>query len=143
MYTPNQVREILKEYKNMTTFLESSLLLDDSTSIAQYGIEATLPRAQGSNGDKVANIVLKRTNGSRLEYQFANKVKFIDEHEHLITGILNQYIVELLKRGYTQTQIALITNNHKSTISDKVTHIVEVLSNASSDKSDKKDKFSL
>ncbi|WP_414052899.1 hypothetical protein [Macrococcus animalis] len=143
MYTPNQVREILKEYKNMTTFLESSLLLDDSTSIAQYGIEATLPRAQGSNGDKVASIVLKRTSGSKLEYQFANKVKFIDEHEYLITGILNQYIMELLKRGYTQTQIALITNNHKSTISDKVTHIVEVLSNASSDKSDKKDKFSL
>lgn len=141
MYTPNEIREILKEYKNMLTFIESSLLCGDSTGISQYGIDAAMPKANGT-GDKVAKLVLMSMNSSRLEYQFATKIEFIDQHEYLITGILNRYILELLKRGFTQTQIALITNNHKSTISDKVTHIVEILSNASKpDKSDKSDKF--
>ena len=140
MYTPSEIREMLKEYKNMLTFIESSLICEDSTSIAQYGIESSLPKPQGLTSDKICNIVMKRLNNRRLEFKFATRIQFIDQHEHLITGIANQYILELLKRGYTQTQIALITGTHKSTINDKVTTIVEILSNASkSDKSDKTD----
>ncbi|WP_432371425.1 hypothetical protein [Staphylococcus chromogenes] len=65
MYTPNDIREMLKDYEWMINELESATLNMDSTSVAQYGVEASQPKPQGFTSDKVCNLILKREKEDR------------------------------------------------------------------------------
>lgn len=131
MYTPQEIRQMLKDYPWMLTAIESDLLSNDSMSTAQYGIQAAMPKGQGQTGDKVYNLVLKRQGTHSYIYKLATKVKFIDEHEHVIKNDKDMYILELLKRGYSHTQIGLLVQLHKSQVGKRIDGIVEKLSNAS------------
>lgn len=132
MYTPNDIREMLKDYKWMSNELEATMLHHvDSTSISQYGIEASLPKPLGTNNDKICNIIINNDKADKKLKKWAKKVKFIDECEELLSKDLDIFIYRKLKQGYSHTTIGAISGEHKSTISNRVTKIVETLSNAS------------
>ncbi|MCU7557267.1 hypothetical protein [Macrococcus capreoli] len=131
MYTPNEIRQMLKDYPWMLTAIEADLLSGDSTSIAQYGIDSTMPKTKGTTSDKVYNQILKREHTHNYIKKLAIKVKFIDEHENMITNDKDIYILQLLKRGYSHTQIGLLVRLHKSQVGKRVDKIVELFSNAS------------
>ncbi|PTF68137.1 hypothetical protein [Staphylococcus chromogenes] len=131
MYTPNDIREMLKDYEWMINELESATLNMDSTSIAQYGVEASQPKPQGFTSDKVCNLILKREKEDRKLVKWARKVKFIDECEQLLQKDFDVFIYRKLKQGYSHSTIGKMSGEHKSTISNRVTKIVEIMSNAS------------
>ncbi|HDD7339289.1 TPA: hypothetical protein PBK55_001697 [Staphylococcus aureus] len=132
MYTPNDIREMFKDYKWMTNELEGAMLIKmDSTSIAQYGVEASQPKPQGLTSDKICNIILQKEKQDKKLVKWANKVKFIDECEELFIKDLDIFIYRKLKQNYSHTMIGVISGKDKTTISNRVTKIVEIMSNAS------------
>ena len=58
MYTKEDIRYMIDNFRSNCNTLAMILPDVDSNSIAQYGIEATLPKPQGVNGSKVESVVL-------------------------------------------------------------------------------------
>ncbi|WP_239700344.1 hypothetical protein [Mammaliicoccus sp. D-M17] len=132
MYTPNDIREMFKNYEWMSNELEGAMLIEmDSNLIAQYGIEATMPKPQGLTSDKICNMIINKEKEDKKLVKWAKKVKFIDECEDLFSRDLDVFVYRKLKQGYSHTTIGAMSREHKSTISNRVTKIVEIMSNAS------------
>lgn len=131
MYTQEDIKEMLNDYSWMLNAVESKILASDSTGTAQYGIEASMPKAQGQTSDKVSSIVLKTITQDRFTIKCAEKVQFIDNNEHHITKAKDVYIIKLLKRGYSYTKIGLLVQLHKSQVANRVDVICGILSEIS------------
>ncbi|MDN6750867.1 MAG: hypothetical protein L0L95_11495, partial [Staphylococcus equorum] len=59
MYNADQIEEMIYEYHwRKNVLLEEGYELD-SNSTAQYGVESTMPKAQGGTSDKVLDIVTR------------------------------------------------------------------------------------
>ena len=88
MYTRDEVKGMINDYKWMRNIIESQVYDADSTSIAQYGIESVMPKAKGGIGDKVLVKVLNRNREYRRNVKILNKIEFIDKYEEYITCLL-------------------------------------------------------
>lgn len=86
MYTPSEVRQIISDYKWMKNIIDSQVYECDSTSIGQYGIESSMPKAQGTTGDKVLVRVLRNDKDYRKTQSLLDKINFIDNNEEHITN---------------------------------------------------------
>lgn len=106
MYTPTEIEQIIKDYHWMTNIIETNVFNYESTGVAQYGIESTMPRSSG-NGDKVFMRVLKNDKQGQKYKKLVEKVQFVDEHEDVIENEKDFYILQLLKRGKNFKQIAV------------------------------------
>lgn len=132
MYTPQEVRQILKDYPWMLTTIESELMAQEEKSIgvAQYGIEAIMTKGNGKKLDQVCERVLNSHSDSFIK-KLARKVKFIDDNENVIENDKDFYILQLLKRGRTHKEIGMLVRLHQSQVSKRIDGIVEKLSNIS------------
>lgn len=106
MYTPTEIEQIIKDYHWMTNIIETNVFNYESTGVAQYGIESSMPRSSG-NGDKVFVRVLKNDKQGQKYKKLVEKVQFVDEHEDVIENEKDFYILQLLKRGKNFKQIAV------------------------------------
>lgn len=106
MYTPTEIEQIIKDYHWMTNVIETNVFNYESTGVAQYGIESSMPRSSG-NGDKVFVRVLKNDVQGQKYQKLIQKVQFVDEKEQIIENEKDYYILQLLKRGKNFKQIAV------------------------------------
>ena len=106
MYTPTEIEQMIKDYHWMTNIIETNVFNYESTGVAQYGIESSMPRSSG-NGDKVFVRVLKNDTQGQKYQKLIQKVQFVDEKEHIIENEKDYYILQLLKRGKNFKQIAV------------------------------------
>lgn len=97
MYTRDEVREMIHSYKWMQNIVESQIYDNDSTSIAQYGIEATMPKGKGDTGDKVFVKVMNRNRQHRRNIKLVEKISFIDKYEDCIIDERNYHMLQMLK----------------------------------------------
>ena len=88
MHTRDEVRNMIDNYKWMRNIIEAQVYDADSTSTAQYGIEAVMPKAKGGTGDKVLVKVLDRNREYRRNVKLLNKLQFIDKYEEYVTCLL-------------------------------------------------------
>lgn len=134
MYTPSEVRQIISDYKWMKNIIDSQVYECDSTSIGQYGIESSMPKAQGTTGDKVLVRVLRNDRDYRKTQSLIDKINFIDKNEEHIKNEKNYHILQLLKQGEKHNRIMVIMNvrskeNFYSRIDDIVDTIITVQTN--------------
>ena len=54
-----EVRQIITDYHWMRRLVDTQVYSYDSTSIGQYGIESSMPKAQGATSDKVLVRVIR------------------------------------------------------------------------------------
>ena len=97
LYTRDEVKGMINDYKWMRNIIESQVYDADSTSIAQYGIESVMPKAKGGIGDKVLVKVLNRNREYRRNVKILNKIEFIDKYEEYITDDRKYHILQMLK----------------------------------------------
>lgn len=109
----------------------------DSTATSAYGIESSLPKAQGETSDKVSSIVLKNDKESRKLEALVKEVSFIDEHEKHINSDKNFHILQLLKQGESKQRIKVLLNIGSRNLYERIDQVVIILFNAQ--KSDKKE----
>ena len=131
MYTRDEVRNMIDNYKWMHNIIEAQVYDADSTSIAQYGIESVMPKAKGGTGDKVLVKVLDRNREYRRNVKLLNKLQFIDKYEEYVTDEMNYHILQLIKIGIKhKTIMELMEIKSKSTFYGCVNEIVNVYMDA-------------
>ncbi|PTK01919.1 hypothetical protein [Mammaliicoccus sciuri] len=139
MYTPSEVRQIITDYNWMKNIIDSKVYENDSTSIGQYGIESSMPKAQGSTGDKVLVRVLRNDKEYRKHQELIDKMAVIDDNEELITNNKDYHILQLLKQGEKHKRIMSIMKVGRDNFYDRLRDIVMILSNAQYDRTDTSD----
>lgn len=127
MYTRDEVRNMIDNYKWMHNIIEAQVYDADSTSTAQYGIESVMPKAKGGTGDKVLVKVLDRNREYRRNIKLLQKMEFIDKYEDYITNDKNYHILQMLKLGVKHKTIKdLMEINSDSTFYACINEIVGV-----------------
>ena len=76
----------------------------DSNSIAQYGIQATLPKPQGQNGSKVEDTVIRRERMSKRHAQMLEEVEFINQAQQKL-GHVDFIFLDHLKNARSRDKI--------------------------------------
>lgn len=131
MYTRDEVRNMIDNYKWMRNIIEAQVYDADSTSTAQYGIEAVMPKAKGGTGDKVLVKVLDRNREYRRNIKLLNKIQFIDKYEEYITDEKNYHILQMLKLRMQHKTIKDLMEIHSdSTFYGCINEIVNVYMDA-------------
>lgn len=131
MYTPSEVRQIISDYKWMKNIIDSQVYECDSTSIGQYGIESSMPKAQGTTGDKVLVRVLRNDRDYRKTQSLIDKINFIDKNEEYIKNEKNYHILQLLKQGEKHNRIMVIMNvRSKENFYSRIDDIVQTITHA-------------
>lgn len=139
MYTPSEVRQIITDYSWMKNIIDSKVYGCDSTSIGQYGIESSMPKAQGTTGDKVLVRVLRNDKEYRKHQELIDKMAVVDDNEELITNNKDYHILQLIKQGEKHKRIMSIMNVSRDNFYDRLKDIVLVISNAQYDNTDTSD----
>lgn len=127
MYTPEQIKRIITEeyYWRKNALIEQGYQ-DDSTSIGKYGIESTLPKAQGITGDKVGSIALRNDKMYRRYYQHVEIVEFIDKHELAIENDKNFNILQSFKANIKKNRIQERFGISQTNLDSRLDDIVNV-----------------
>ncbi|WP_432740817.1 hypothetical protein AAA450_10235 [Staphylococcus equorum] len=105
MYEREQIKNMLEDYKAMCNTLEQLVPDLDSNSIAQYGIEAALPKPQGTNSSKVETNVITREKRTKGNERLINKIEFINKHQEDVLDDRNYCLLTLLKLGKGTNEI--------------------------------------
>lgn len=126
MYTPTEVKQLITDYHWMRRLIDHQVYEYDSASTAQYGIEATMPKAQGGAGDKVLVRVIKNDKDRRKTQELIDKVSFIDKYEHLITNDKNYHILQLLKQGESKHRVMVLMQISKDNLYNRIQAITDV-----------------
>jgi len=129
---------MISDYKWMKNIIDSQVYECDSTSIGQYGIESSMPKAQGTTGDKVLVRVLRNDRDYRKTQSLVDKINFIDKNEEHIKNEKNYHILQLLKQGEKHNRIMVIMNvrskeNFYSRIDDIVDSIISAQTNGTNE----------
>ena len=131
LYTREEVKEMIYNYKWMNNIITSQIYDVDSTSVAQYGIESVMPKAKGQAGDKVFLKVMNRNKAWRRNLKLIEKIKFIDKYEEYITNEMNFHILQMIKLGTKlKTVMDLMEIKSKSTFYGCLNEIVNVYMDA-------------
>ena len=131
MYTREEVKAMIYNYKWMTNIITSQIYDVDSTSVAQYGIESVMPKAKGQAGDKVFLKVMNRNKAWRRNLKLIEKIEFIDKYEEYITNEMNFHILQMIKLGTKlKTVMDLMEIKSKSTFYGCLNEIVNVYMDA-------------
>lgn len=112
MYSKESIINMIGTHKMKCNVLADVMPEYDSNSIAQYGIEATMPKGKGENSSKVEDAVIKLEKVSRRYAQMLEEVKFINQSQQKL-GHVDFCFLELLKKGYKRDKIIYSLPNSK------------------------------
>ncbi|ARM68231.1 hypothetical protein [Staphylococcus warneri] len=129
MYTADDIKDMIHSYNWRKNRLIDEGYISDSNSIAQYGIESTMPKAQGNTSDKVLNIVSRNDTLYRVLYKHIEVIEFIDKHEHKIDNDMNLNILYEFKKGKTQKEVRNIMKIGRTNLKSRLDDIVNVYLN--------------
>lgn len=104
MYSKEAILNMIGTHKMKCNVLADVVPEYDSNSIAQYGIQATLPKPQGENCSKVEDIVVRLDRANKRFSQMLKEVEFINKSQQKL-GHVDFCFLELLKRGYKRDEI--------------------------------------
>ena len=97
VYSKEAIINMIDNYQMTCKYLVTVIPDCDSNSIAQYGIQATLPKPQGQNGSKVENTVIRRERMSKRHAQMLAEVEFINQSQQKL-GHVDFIFLSHLKR---------------------------------------------
>jgi DNA-directed RNA polymerase specialized sigma subunit len=105
-----EIASILRDYHWMINEIQRQRkMLSDEVNgnfTAQYGIESSLPKGKGQNGDPIFREVIRREKKSRWIEKLEKKVMFIQEHMDCITNEREKAVLECLLDGMSMIAIS-------------------------------------
>lgn len=127
MYQTQDIKTMIFEYNWRKNVLLKQGYEYDSNSTAQYGVDSVMPKAQGSVGDKVSNIVIGNSKIERMYYKHVEVVDFIDSYEQYIDNDKNFNILQLLKDNVRKKEIQEIFDIGQTNLDNRIDDIIRVL----------------
>ncbi|MBV5190981.1 hypothetical protein MTQ91_03355 [Staphylococcus hyicus] len=112
MYSKEAILNMIGTHKVKCNVIADAIPEYDSNSIAQYGIQATLPKAQGENNSKVEDIVIRLDRTNRRYSQMLEEIEFINKAQQKL-GTIDFCFLDLLKKGYNREDIIKKMPNSK------------------------------
>ncbi|PTK22518.1 hypothetical protein [Staphylococcus hominis] len=104
MYSKEAIINMIGTHKMKCNVLADIVPDYDSNSIAQYGIQATLPKPQGGNNSKVEDVIIRLERTNKRYGQMLQEVQFINQSQQKL-GPVDFCFLELLKKGYRRDEI--------------------------------------
>lgn len=126
MYTRDQIEQMIYSYRWRKNILIDEGYITDSNGTAQYGIEATMPKGQGSTSNKVLNIVARNDVLHRVLYEHIEVIEFIDKYEHKIDNDMNLNILFQIKQGKKDNKVMKLMNIGRDNYNGRINDIVNV-----------------
>mgnify|MGYP007105085045 CR=1 FL=1 len=127
MYTKEQIRDMIDNFRSTCNTLEMILPDVDSNSIAQYGIEATLPKPQGVNSSKVESVVIAREKAHKHVQNKMDKIAFINNCQDKLSE--DDFIFLEVMKGYKRYQILPKAEMNKNRYDERKRDIVNKIYN--------------
>lgn len=112
MYSKEAIINMIGTHKMKCNVLADVMPEYDSSSIPQYGIEATLPKPQGENNSKVEDAVVRLERMNKRYAQMLKEIEFINNSQQRL-GQVDFCFLELLKKGYRRDKIIYNLPNAK------------------------------
>lgn len=125
MYTKEQIRDMIDNFRSTCNTLAMILPDVDSNSIAQYGVEATLPKPQGVNSSKVETVVIAKEKAHRHIQSKMDKIAFINECQDKLNE--DDFIFLEVMKGYKRHEILPEAEMNKNTYGDRRKEIIDKL----------------
>lgn len=129
MVKKSEIENILKDYNwmiNSIKIMRKSLEQAGEGLTAQYGIESSLPKPQGTNSDPIYREVVRRSKRWDKIRQYEEKVRVIQSRIHLVNDEREYEVLHWLLEGKSMRWIGLhmgLSNTHihriKNAIVDK------------------------
>ncbi|WP_052463697.1 MULTISPECIES: hypothetical protein [Staphylococcus] len=113
MYERTEIKKIIESYKVFCNTLAELIPDIDSNSIAQYGIESSLPKVQGDNNSKVEQNVFKRDKMITANKRLVDKINFVNMFHEKIRDDQNYCMLSLMKLGNDSKSIMYIMDIKK------------------------------
>ncbi|QQJ59018.1 hypothetical protein JGZ50_07960 [Staphylococcus pseudintermedius] len=129
MYTADDIKDMIFSYNWRKNRLIDEGYIIDSNSIAQYGMESNMPKAQGDTSDKVLNVVTRNDTLYRVLYKHVEVIEFIDKYEHKIENDMNLNILYEFKKGKNQSEVRDIMMIGRTNLKSRLDSIVDVYLN--------------
>jgi DNA-binding NarL/FixJ family response regulator len=129
-YNKYQIYGILKNYHWMLREIQridKELSTTDFKGTAQYGIEATMPRAQGIVSRALENEVLRRCEKSKKLVKYCEQINFINERSPRIIEEKEKVILDCLLDGMGITAISHHLRTSRKHINELRDNIVDKL----------------
>ncbi|MDW3983135.1 hypothetical protein QI204_03510 [Staphylococcus saprophyticus] len=127
MYTKEDIRYMIDNFRSICNTLEMILPDVDSNSIAQYGIEATLPKPQGVSSSKVESVVIAREKAHKHVQNKMDKIAFINNCQDKLSE--DDFIFLEVMKGYKRYQILPKAEMNKNRYDERKRDIVNKIYN--------------
>ncbi|MGW8036816.1 hypothetical protein [Staphylococcus xylosus] len=127
MYTKEEIRYMIDNFRSICNTLEMILPEVDSNSIAQYGIESTLPKPQGVNSSKVESVVIAREKAHKHIQNKMDKIAFINDCQNKLNE--DDFIFLEIMKGYKRHQILPKAEMNKNRYDERKRDIVNKIYN--------------
>ena len=127
MYAKEQIRDMIDNFRSTCNTLEMILPDVDSNSIAQYGIEATLPKPQGVTNSKVESVIIAREKAHKHIQNKMDKIAFINNCQNKLCE--DDFIFLEVMKGYKRYQILPKAEMNKNRYDERKRDIVNKIYN--------------
>ncbi|MFS0776244.1 hypothetical protein ABC255_09580 [Neobacillus sp. 3P2-tot-E-2] len=108
-YNKHDVYKIISDYPLMLKIIrEVGETEVEFRGTAQYGVEATLPKAQGVVGKALEMEVIRRNDRNKRLFDYLNKVKWINKNRNKLTDKRDIEILDYLLDGTSMLKVSKI-----------------------------------
>ncbi|MFE8704123.1 helix-turn-helix domain-containing protein [Cytobacillus sp. FJAT-54145] len=114
---------MVKEIQRIDHYLTET----DFQGTAQYGIEATMPKAQGVVGKALENEVTRRVEKSKRLQKYIEEVNLINERIPLVTDEKEKVVLDCLLDGLSLTAISKHLGISRQQVTDIREKIIDTL----------------
>lgn len=108
-YTACEIEKMLKDYRwmlNTVREMRSDLEETNGAGIAQYGIEAVMPKGKGETGDVVFSEVVRRSKQWERIEAYEERIRFIQSNLYKIEDYRENEVLHWLLEGKSNAWIA-------------------------------------
>lgn len=121
-----EIENILKDYHwmiNSIKIMRQSLEHAGEGLTSKYGVEASLPKPQGTNSDPIFREVVRRSKRWKSIHRYEEKVKFVQDRMHLIKDEREQEVLYWILEGKSYRWIAQhmgLSSSHIKRLRDSI-----------------------
>lgn len=99
MYDREEIKDMLENYRGLCNTLKEIMPEVDSNGVAQYGVEASLPKPQGVNSSKVENNVMTRDKCAIRNRRLIYKKTFVERFRDEVPDDIDYCLISLMMQG--------------------------------------------
>src|SRR5690625_3223966 len=126
-YDIPKILEIIKQYNIDIKTLAERRKEYASVGVTQYGIESTLPKAQGVNSDVVANEAIRHVEDNMFFANMETDIKYLQDRWDRVTNETDAQILSLRLDGLSAREIGRILRCTDRTIHVRLRRIAETI----------------